>query len=78
MRLLSDRPLLALGSDPSFIADLLGDLSEEYADRAASDGNFAARVWYVRELVRSTPHLVWSAIQNGTPSGRARLAACLL
>jgi hypothetical protein len=78
VRLLSDRPLLALGSDPSFIADLLGDLSEEYADRAASDGNFAARVWYVRELVRSTPHLVWSAIQNGTPSGRARLAACLL
>ena len=35
--LVTDRALLALGSDPAFIADLLGDLSEEYADRATRD-----------------------------------------
>jgi hypothetical protein len=76
--LLTDRALLALGGDPAFIADLLGDLSEEYADRAARDGICAARLWYVRELVRSTPHLVWNAIRHGTPSARARFAAYIL
>jgi hypothetical protein len=76
--LITDRALLALGSDPAFIADLLGDLSEEYADRATRDGICAARLWYVSELVRSSPHLVWNAIRHGTPSARARLAAYIL
>jgi len=76
--LVTDRALLALGSDPAFIADLLGDLSEEYADRAARDGICAARLSYVSELVRSSPHLVWNAIRHGTPSARARLAAYIL
>lgn len=74
----TDRALLALGSDPAFIADLLGDLSEEYAYRAARDGICAAKWWYVREMVRSTPHLVWSVIRHGTPSARTRLAAYIL
>jgi len=73
--LLSDRALLSLGGDPAFITDLLGDLSEEYAYRVVHDGIYAARLWYVREVVRSTPHLVWNAIRHGTPSARARLAA---
>jgi hypothetical protein len=76
--LLTDRALLALGGDPAFIADLLGDLSEEYTYRAAHDGVYAARLWYVREVVRSTPHLVWNAIRHGTPGARARLAASIL
>jgi hypothetical protein len=76
--LATDRALLALGGDPAFIADLLGDLSEEYTYRAAHDGVYAARLWYVREMVRSTPHLVWNAIRHGTPSARARLAASIL
>jgi hypothetical protein len=76
--LVTDRALLALGSDPAFIADLLGDLSEEYGDRATRDGICAARLWYVSELVRSSPHLVWNAIRHGTPSARARLAAYIL
>lgn len=76
--LLIDRTLLALGGDPAFIADLLGDLSEEYTYRAAHDGVYAARLWYVREAVRSTPHLVWNAIRHGTPTARARLAAYIL
>jgi hypothetical protein len=73
-----DRMLLALGSDPAFIADLFGDLSEEYADRAERDGTSAASWWYVREVVRSTPHVIWNAMRHGTPSARARLAAYML
>jgi hypothetical protein len=76
--LLINRVLLALGGDPAFIADVLGDLSEEYTYRAAHDGVYAARLWYVREVVRSTPHLVWNAIRHGTPAARARLAACII
>jgi hypothetical protein len=76
--LLTDRALLALGGDPAFIADLLGDLSEEYTYRVAHDGVYAAKLWYVREVVRSTPHLVWNAIRRGTPTARARLAASIL
>jgi len=74
----TERALLALGGDPAFITDLLGDLSEEYTYRAAHDGVSAARLWYVREVVRSTPHLVWNAIRHGPPSARARLAGSIL
>jgi hypothetical protein len=76
--LVTERALLALGGDPAFITDLLGDLSEEYTCRAAHDGVYAARLWYVREVVRSTPHLVWNAIRHGAPSARARLAGSIL
>ena len=76
--LVTERALLALGGDPAFITDLLGDLSEEYTHRAVHDGVPAARFWYVREMVRSTPHLIRNAIRHGTPSARARLAACML
>jgi hypothetical protein len=75
---LPDRVLLALGADPALIADLLGDLSEEYTQRAEYSGVLAARCWYVREIIRSAPHLVWSAIRHGTPSARARLGAIIL
>jgi hypothetical protein len=76
--LVTERALLALGGDPAFITDLLGDLNEEYTHRAAQDGVHAARFWYLREMVRSTPHLVWNAIRHGRPSARARLAASIL
>jgi hypothetical protein len=76
--LVTERALLALGGDPAFITDLLGDLSEEYTHRAAHDGVAAARFWCLGEMVRSTPHLVWNAIRHGTPSARARLMASIL
>ena len=76
--LLIERTVLALGADPAFIADLFGDLSEEYAHRAERDGIVAAKWWYVREMVRSTPHLLWNAVRHGTPRARARLAAYML
>jgi hypothetical protein len=76
--LVTERALLALGGDQAFITDLLGDLSEEYTHRAARDGVPAARFWYLREMVRSAPHLVWNAIRHGTASERARFAAYIL
>jgi len=76
--LVTERALLALGGDPAFITDLLGDLSEEYTYRAEHDGIYAARFWYVREVLRSTPHLAWDAIRHGAPAARARLAGSIL
>jgi hypothetical protein len=76
--LATEGALLALGGDPAFISDLLGDLSEEYTQRAAHDGVAAARLWCAREVVRSTPHLVWNAARHGTAATRARLAAFIL
>ena len=73
-----DRALISVGCPPGFITDLFGDLRQEYAERATCDGRLAARLWYVREIVRSTPHLVWSAVHGGTPIARARLAAYIL
>jgi len=76
--LVTERALLALGGDPALIADLLGDLREEYSYRASCDGVYAARFWCLCEMVRSTPHLVWNAVRHGTPAARARLAASIL
>ena len=73
-----DSALISLGCDPAFISDVFGDLREQYADRAAHEGVLAARWWYVREIVRSAPHVIWSAIRNGSPASRARLAAYTL
>ncbi|HEU4642898.1 MAG TPA: hypothetical protein VFS44_10635 [Gemmatimonadaceae bacterium] len=68
--------LRALGADPSFVEAVLGDLAEEYALRAARDGGAAARWWYACETLRSAPHFVLSAIRQGDPRARVRLAAC--
>jgi hypothetical protein len=73
-----DGVLISLGCPPAFITDLLGDLRQEYTERVACDGRFAARLWYAREMLRSTPHLAWSAVRGGTPATRMRLAACCL
>ena len=69
-----DRVLISLGCQPWFINDLLGDLRQEYTERATCDGRFAAALWYGSEILRSTPHLVWNAVRGGTPATRLRLA----
>ncbi|MGZ8377129.1 MAG: hypothetical protein ACXW05_20495 [Gemmatirosa sp.] len=69
--------LRALGADPAFVEAVLGDLAEECAERAARDGVRAARWWYVREAVRSAPHLVRSWRRHAGRHQRARVAACV-
>jgi hypothetical protein len=71
---LAESLLKALGADPGFADDVLGDMVEERALRAARDGVVAARWWYICEALRSAPHLAVSAVRHLSPRGRARLA----
>lgn len=43
---------------------IVGDLSEEYIQRASQSGGAAARRWYWRQILRSLPHLVSSAFRT--------------
>jgi hypothetical protein len=54
---------------------VFGDIAEEQAERARHDGKPAAAAWRTRELVRSMPHLVRSALRHGGPKAYLRLAA---
>lgn len=71
----AERLLLALGADPDFIDGVFGDIAEEYAERARLDGAKAAATWRTRELLRSMPHLVRSALRHGGPKAYMRVAA---
>jgi hypothetical protein len=53
--------LKSLGADPYLADVVLGDLTEEFDERAAFDGEEEARRWYRSEALRSTPHLLRSA-----------------
>lgn len=66
--------LLSLGADPLLLEAVLGDLAEECATRSARDGMRAARWWYVREALRSTPHLLASAIRGASWRRRGAFA----
>jgi hypothetical protein len=72
---LAERLLRAIGADRAFTDDVLGDLTEERAERAGADGEWAARWWYLRELLRAVPHLAWNALRHGGTAGRVRVAA---
>lgn len=69
-----ERVLRALGVDSALAEVVLGDLAEEYVERAACSVS-AARRWYVGQVLRSAPHLIRSATRRA--AGRARLAAAL-
>lgn len=55
----AERLLEALGARADFRDPLLGDMDEEYMDRAERDGERAARRWYWRESLRTAPHLLY-------------------
>ena len=74
----TERILQNLGAHYTFADSVLGDLAEERARVATLHGAAAAQWWYVREALRSAPHLLWNAVQHGGPHGRARVAAMLL
>ena len=54
--------LKGLGADPYLSEVILGDLAEEYTERATFDGRVEARRWYIGEALRSVPHLLRSAM----------------
>jgi hypothetical protein len=56
--LTAERLLQGLSARTDFRDGILGDLAEEYAERAEREGVPAARRWYYREAVRAVPHLL--------------------
>ena len=64
---LPERVLSALGANPYFRDDVLGDLAQEFSIRAEFDER-GARHWYYREAWRAAPYFV----RNGLRSLRAR------
>ena len=73
----AERFLCPIGIDADLIEAAVGDITEEYVDRADRDGTRAARLWCVREVVRSVPHVILTALRQGSPRTRFRLIACL-
>lgn len=69
-----ERMLHAIGAEAAFTEAILGDLAEERALRTVRDGAAAAFVWYLRDALRSTPHLIVNAMRFGGPRVRARIA----
>lgn len=59
-----ERLLAGLGARAEFRDALLGDLAEEYASRAETEGVGPATRWYRREALRAVPHLLRSWLQN--------------
>lgn len=53
--------LKGLGADPYLGDVVLGDLAEEFTERAAFDGADEARRWYRSEALRAVPHLLRNA-----------------
>jgi hypothetical protein len=58
-----ERVLSALGANPYFRDDVLGDLAQEFAIRADFDER-GARRWYYREAWRAAPHFLRSGLRN--------------
>ena len=56
--------LKGLGADPYLVEVVLGDMAEEYDERAAFYGEIEARRWYEDEALRSVPHLLRSALRR--------------
>lgn len=72
-----ERALHFIGADPSLVDAVLGDLAEERVARTIADGARSARLWYVREALRSMPHLVASAVRGANGRRRTMLMLCL-
>jgi len=65
----------ALAEETAFREDLVGDFAEEFADRARRDGTRAARFWYYRELLRTTPHVLSNWVSGLKASDAVRLVS---
>ena len=70
--------LKGLGAEAGFEQDLLGDLAEEFASRATTQGVVAARRWYYRESMRAVPHLVRDWRRHASPRDTRALAGVVL
>ena len=65
--------LAGLGAAADYRDAVLGDLTEEFAQRVRDDGLGSARAWYYREAARSAPHLLGSWLRSVRGAGLGRL-----
>ena len=65
-----ERMLESLGADAAMVESVLGDLAEERAERVARDGVASARLWYLKEALRSAPWLLASGLRQSGWRGR--------
>jgi hypothetical protein len=70
--------LEGLGAHAGFGEALLGDLAEEFATRAATNGVVPARRWYYRESMRAIPHLVSDWRRHASPRDVRDLAGVFI
>jgi len=75
---LAEAFLASLGAQPEFRDAVLGDLAEELALRTQWDGVRAARRWYYREAIRSTPYLLRDWVRGLRLRDVSRLAGVVL
>jgi hypothetical protein len=73
-----NRLLQATGADPEFRDDVLGDMADEFMIRLAYDGEDEARRWYVREGLRTLPHLARNWLMQGPRAPFGYLARTVL
>jgi len=56
--------LESLGAVPAFRDAVIGDMSQEFSERALTGGERAARRWYWRETLWAVPHLIGNWLQH--------------
>lgn len=66
--------LTTLGDHSQFVEIVLGDMTEEYTQRAERSGVRAARWWYVAETMRTAPHVLAHTARHGSSDVRRLLA----
>ena len=65
--------LAGLGATADYRDAVLGDLTEEFAQRVQDDGLGSARAWYYHEAARTAPHLLGSWLRSIRGAGVRRL-----
>jgi hypothetical protein len=70
--------LESLCAQASYGDALLGDLTEAFSLRVARDGERVARLWYYREAMRSTAHLLFAWMRGLRVSDAKRLVGVIL
>ena len=76
--LIVERLLEGLSPATPFRDAIIGDLAEEFRQRAESDGPGSARAWYYREAVRLVPHLLSASLRSFRGGDLPQLANVLL
>jgi hypothetical protein len=56
--LLAEAVVAGMVRDRDLQDEIIGDLTEEWTDRATMDGPRIANAWYWRQTLRTTPHLL--------------------